>query len=144
MSFGGLNQLAVVLAAIASFLFGGLWYGLLSKQWMAATNVDLDDIKISKGGATVIPYVIAFVAQLVMAQILAGTIGHLGVGQVTLRNGVITGALMWLGFVITSLSVNYAFQGANRMLTVIDGGHWLGVLLIQGFIIGWMGVAAAT
>jgi hypothetical protein len=25
-------------------------------------------------------------------------------------------------------------------LTVIDGAHWLGVLVIQGAIIGWWGV----
>jgi hypothetical protein len=34
-----------------------------------------------------------------------------------------------------------AFQGAKGALTVIDGGHWLGVLLIQGAILGWWGVA---
>jgi hypothetical protein len=26
------------------------------------------------------------------------------------------------------------------MLTLIDGGHWLAVLLIQGAIMGWWGV----
>ena len=52
---------------------------------------------------------------------------------------MITAAFMWLGFVITTLSVNNAFQGAKPALTVIDGGHWLGVLLLQGAIIGLMG-----
>jgi hypothetical protein len=141
MSFAGLNHLAVVLAAVASFIFGGLWYGMLAKQWMAAANVRPEDIRVQKGGATVIPYVIAFVAQLVMAFVLAGTLGHLGVGQVTLRNGLITGAIVWAGFVATSLAVNHAFQGAKKELTLIDGGHWLGVLLIQGAVIGWMGVS---
>jgi hypothetical protein len=41
---------------------------------------------------------------------------------------------------MTSLVVNHAFQGVRRTLTLIDGGHWLGVLLIQGAIIGWFGV----
>ncbi len=31
MTFAGLNYLAVVLAAAASFIFGGLWYGVFSK-----------------------------------------------------------------------------------------------------------------
>ena len=141
MSFSGLNHVAVVLAAMASFIFGGVWYGMLSKPWMAAANVRPEDIKVSKGGATVIPYVVAFVAQLVMALVLAGLLGHLGAGQVTLRNGVITAALVWAGFVATSLIVNHSFQGAKKELTLIDGGHWLGVLLIQGALIGWMGVA---
>jgi hypothetical protein len=75
-----------------------------------------------------------------MAWVLAGLIGHLGKDQVTLRNGLISGVFVWLGFVITVLVVNYGYQGAKRALTLIDGGHWLGVLLIQGAVIGWLGV----
>jgi hypothetical protein len=140
MTFSGLNLLAVVLAAVASFVFGGLWYGMLANSWMAAANVRPQDIQISKGGAAVLPYVIAFVAQLVMALVLAGVLGHMGEGQVTAKNGIITGAIVWAGFVATSLVVNHAFQGAKKELTLIDGGHWIGVLLIQGAVIGWMGV----
>ena len=44
-----------------------------------------------------------------MAWVLAGGIGHLGPGQVTLKNGVISALFMWVGFVITTLAVNNAF-----------------------------------
>lgn len=138
MAFAGLNYTAVLLAAIASFIFGGIWYGFFAEQWMAAANVRPKALREGRAAAT--PYVVAFVAQLVMAYVLAGMIGHLGQGQVTLRNGLIAGAFIWGGFVFTALLVNHAFQGARRTLTLIDGGHWLGVLLIQGAIIGWMGV----
>ena len=139
MAFAGLNYTAVVLAAIASFIFGGIWYGAFAEQWMAAANVRPESLR--EGRAAAAPYIVAFIAQLVMAYVLAGMIGHLGQGQVTLRNGLIAGAFIWGGFVITALLVNHAFQGARRTLTLIDGGHWLGVLLIQGAIIGWMGVS---
>jgi Protein of unknown function (DUF1761) len=59
---------------------------------------------------------------------------------VTARNGLITGFFIWIGFVITTMAVNYGFQGAKPMLTVIDGAHWLGVLLLQGLVIGSIGV----
>lgn len=140
MDFAGVNHLAVVLAAAASFVFGGIWYGLLASQWMAAANVSPESMKRTDGRSVFAPYAVAFLAQLVMAYMLAGTIGHLGTGHVTLRNGLISGAFVWAGFVITSLIVNHAFQGHKKMLTVIDGGHWLGVLLIQGAIIGWLGI----
>jgi hypothetical protein len=139
MAFAGVNYLAIALAAAAAFVFGGVWYGILSKPWMAAVGKTEQDIKAS-GTPMAVLFVVTFIAQLVMAWVLAGIIGHLGVGQVTLRNGLITGALAWLGFVATTLVVNHGFQGAKPALTVIDGGHWLGVLLIQGAIIGWMGV----
>lgn len=139
MSFAGYNHLAIILAAVASFLFGGVWYGALSKRWMDAANITPEDI--TANGATILPYVITFVAQLIMAWVLAGVIGHLGSGQVTLKNGIISGAFIWLGFVVTTLAVNHAFQMQKRALTLIDGAHWLGVLLLQGAIIGWFGVA---
>jgi hypothetical protein len=86
------------------------------------------------------PFIVSIVALLIMAWVLAGTMGHLGTGQVTLNNGIISGLFVWLGFVITTQSVNYAFGQRKPMLTVIDGIHWLGVLVIQGAIIGAMGV----
>jgi hypothetical protein len=138
MAFAGLNYLAILIAAGASFLFGGVWYGVLSRQWMAAVGKSESDLNTG----TPLPLLlgITILAQLVMAWVLAGLVGHLGPGQVTLRNGVISAAFCWLGFVITTLVVNHGYQGAKRSLTVIDGLHWLGVMLIQGAIIGWMGV----
>ena len=141
MTFAGTNSLAIILAAVASFLFGGFWYGVFSKAWMEAVGLKLEDLKPATGSAVFAPYAIAFMAQLVMAGVLAGVIGHLGAGHVTLKNGVISAVLVWLGFVVTTISVNHTFQMQKRTLTFIDSGHWLGVLLIQGAVIGWLGVA---
>ncbi len=138
MVFAGMNYLAILVAAGAGFAFGALYYTVLGKAWMAA--LDKTEAEIRVGATSALPFVIAAVAQLVMAWVLAGTLGHLGEGQVTLRNGVITAGFVWVGFVLTTLAVNHAFQGAKRMLTVIDGGHWLGVLVIQGVVIGLFGV----
>jgi hypothetical protein len=139
MHFAGLSLFGIVLAAVVSFMFGWLWYGILfPKQWMAAAGKTEADLK-AQGGPTPTPFVISFVALLVMAWVLAGVIGHLGAGAITLRSGVIAGALMWLGFVATTLAVNHTFQGAKPVLTLLDGGHWLGVLLLQGAVIGWLG-----
>jgi hypothetical protein len=80
------------------------------------------------------------VALAIMAWVLAGGIAHLGPGQVTLKNGVISALFMWVGFVATTMAVNNAFGQRKAALTVIDGIHWLGVLVIQGAIIGAMGV----
>ena len=66
--------------------------------------------------------------------------GHLGAAEITVTGGLISGFFIWLGFVVTVIAVNYAWQKADPKLTLIDGGHWLGVLLLQGLIIGAMGV----
>jgi hypothetical protein len=140
MSLGGLDYMAVIAAAIASFIFGGVWYNVFSKQWMEALGRTPDTLRRDRGPVGL--YVVAFVAQLVMAWMLAGVLLHLATGGLptTLRTGVISAAFLWFGFVITTMVVNYSFQGARHMLTVLDGAHWLGVLLIQGAILGWWGV----
>jgi hypothetical protein len=135
MAFAGISYLGVLVAAIVAFIFGAVWYGALGKAWMAAQSKSVPQTRTMPVG----PMVTTFIALIVMAWVLAGLIGHLGPGNVTLRNGMISGAFVWLGFVITALASNHAFQGQKRMLTVIDGGHWLGVLLIQGAVIGAIG-----
>ena len=128
MTFAGINYLAVALATIASYLFGAVWYTSLSKPWLAA----LGKTKTELGAAINppwLPFVVTFLAQLLMAWVLAGLIGHMG--PPSLKTGVISAAFCWLGFVIPTLTANHSFQGAKRSLTLIDGGHWLAVLLIQ-------------
>jgi hypothetical protein len=137
MAFAGINHLAVLIAAVAGFAFGAVYYMGLSKQWRAAIGMAKDALAANRSP---VPFVVSIVALLIMAWVLAGGIGHLGPGQVTLKNGVISALFMWLGFVITTLAVNYSFGQRRPLLTVIDGLHWLGVLVIQGAIIGAMGV----
>jgi Protein of unknown function (DUF1761) len=145
MTFAGINYLAIVLAAVAAWLAGAVWYGVLAKPWVAAQGKTMEQFKAEQEALrgslkAYAPFVIAFVAELVMAWMLAGTLGHLGVGQLTLRNGLITAFFLWLGFVLTTMAVNTAFGGGKPMLLAIDAGHWLLVLLVEGAIIGAMGV----
>ena len=137
MVFAGINYLAVIIAALASFGFGAIYYMSLSKPWLAAIGKTAEELRSNPSKA---PFIVAAVSELVMAWVLAGALGHLGPGQVSMRNGVITALILWGGFVITTLAVNHGYQGSKRILTVIDGGHWLGVMMIQGLVIGLFGV----
>jgi len=137
MAFTGMNYLAVVVAALAGFGVGAVWYMVLGKAWLGALGKTEDDIKGS-GVAQAMPFLIALVANLVMAIMLAGLMGHLG--NISIRGGLISGLFVWVGFVITTMGVNHAFSGAPPKLTAIDGGHWLAVLLVMGAIIGGFGV----
>lgn len=75
-----------------------------------------------------------------MATMVAAVVGHLGPGEVTLANGVVSAFFLWVGFVATTLVVNHRYQGFGWDLSLIDGVHWLLVLLAMGAIIGAMGV----
>jgi hypothetical protein len=141
MAFAGINYLAIGIAAVAAWLAGAVWYMALAKPWTAALRTTPEKMQEMRGRpGAFLPFILAFVADLVMAWALAGIVGHLGPGQVTLRNGVISGAFCWLGFVITTMVVNYGFAARGWRLLLIDSGHWLVVLLLIGAIIGAMGV----
>jgi hypothetical protein len=133
MTFAGLNYLAVLIAAVAAFAWGAAYYMTLSRQWLAAVG----RVEPNKSPT---PFVLSFVALLVMGWVLAGTLGHLGAGQVTVKNGIISGLFLWLGFVVTTVFVNNAYPGRKYILSVIDSIHWLGVLVIQGAVIGAFGL----
>ena len=118
MAFAGLNYLAIIVAAVAGWLIGSAMHWPFTRQRPKKVQA----------------FVLAFTACLIMAWMLAGVLGHLGPGQVTLRNGVISAAFLWFGFVLTSTVVNNAFAGRGWGLTAIDVGHWLIVLLAIGAI----------
>ena len=83
------------------------------------------------------PMIVSLIAELLMALMLAGIIGHLG--DPNLTTGLVSGVLVWLGFVVTTISVNNAFQRRSLTLTVIDAGGWLAVLVVQGLVLGLFG-----
>lgn len=127
------NYLAVVLAALAAFVFGAVYYRSVSKFWLAASGIDRSQVKGHRPGL----YVTLIVAELVIAFMLAGLIAHFG--PVTLRSGIVTAAHVWFAFVVPVMAVNYGFGMRKPTLTVIDSGHWLGVFLIMGAVIGAFG-----
>ena len=135
-----INYLAILAAAIASWIAGGLWYGLLGKPWRGALGWTEADLMGPDGKKRVpiAPFIISFVAELVMAAMMAGLITHL-TGAPNVTAGLVTGALSWVGFVATIILVNNAYQKRRFLLTLIDSGHWLAVLLIQGVVIGLFG-----
>jgi len=134
-----INYVAVLVAAVAGWLVGAVWYGVLGKQWMAALGWTEADITGPDGKRRMPmgPMIVAFIAQLVMALGLAGLVGHLG--PITVQRGIVSGVAAWLAFVITVIAVQNGFQRHKTALTVIDGGHWLAVLVVIGAIIGAFG-----
>lgn len=127
--------LPILLAAFASFVFGAAYYAALGKQWMAAADKSEADMldETGKPKPPVVPMVVSFVCEVIMAGIFAIVLARLGATAV---NGVTFGFLFWVGFIATSMATNHAYQGCKIQLTVIDAGHWLGVLLIQGLVLG--------
>src|ERR1044071_1783787 len=131
-----INYLAVVVAAVAGFALGWGWYTVFGKAWMTALGKSKEACE--KGQRSLTPLIIAAVSCLLMAWMLAGLMGHLA--NVTIRGGVISAVFVWIGFVLTTVATNHAFEGMKPLVTAIDAGHWLAVLILMGAIIGAFGV----
>jgi len=141
MTFSGINYIAVLIAAVAAWLASAAWYMSLGRIWTAAVGKTSEQMAAdrTRPGAYV-PFLYVFIADLIIAWMLAGLLGHLGSGQVNLQNGVVSAAFCWFGFILTTMVANYTFAGRNIRLLLIDAGNWLIVLIVIGAVIGAMGV----
>jgi len=141
MAFVTVNWLSIILAAVAAWLFGGIYYSATSKFWLAAQGKTMEQCQAEQaaksGAAKVAPFIVVFIAEIIIAWALYGLLVHMN--AFTLRGGVISAVLCWFSFVVTTLTSNYAFHGRRTMLSVIDSVAWLGAFVIIGAIVGWMG-----
>jgi hypothetical protein len=138
MTFSGMSYVAIVIAAVAAWVAGAAWYMAFGKTWMAALAMTPEKMEAAKREPRAyLPFIYAFVAELVMAWTLAGLLGH--IGPLSLRSGIISAAFCWAGFVMAAMVVNNSFARRDWRLLWIDGGHWLVVLLLMGAIIGGIG-----
>ena len=51
MTFAGINYLAILIAAVAGWLAGAVWYGVLGKPWVAAQGKTMEEFKARAGRA---------------------------------------------------------------------------------------------
>jgi hypothetical protein len=141
MHFMNVNFLAIVIAAIAAWVFGAAYYGVLGKSWVAALGTSMEALRTQNAGKSAAakgaPFVLSFVAELIMGYVLYGLMFHVGMWSV--RAGLISGIIVWFGFVLTTIATNNAYPGRKAALTIIDSGHWLGVLAIIGAVLGAFG-----
>jgi hypothetical protein len=134
-----INYWAVLAGGVGAWIAGAVWYGALGRHWLAALGKTKEELMGPSGKPKMGPFVLSFVADLVIAFVLAGIVGAVGAGKATVFAGVATGALMWTGFVVTTLAVNNAYAGRKTTLTVIDAGHWLLAMVVAGAIVGALG-----
>jgi hypothetical protein len=135
------NYLAVLVAAVVGWLAGAVWYTVLAKPWVAAHGKTMEEFKAEQAAhkGTLhawLPFALAFVAELVMALVLYGIATHIKL--MSMRSTVMIAVLLWAGVMVTTMLVNNAFSGRRYMLTVIDSGHWLLVIVLMAVVIGWI------
>jgi hypothetical protein len=124
----GINLWAVLVAAVSSFLLGGIWYGpLFGKAWNAAAGMDPQ-----KQGHPAKIFGGAFVFSLVAAAAFAWFLGP----QPPLSFAVCRGVLVGFGLVAASFGINYLFAQRGTRLWLIDGGYHTVQFALFGLVLG--------
>ena len=127
-----INPWAVLVAAVANFVIGGLWYSpaLFGKAWMRANNFSADDLK--KGSPAVI-FGVSFLFCLIMAANLAG---FLSGPDTTLGFAVAAAVAAGLGWAALGLGVVALFERRPWSYTLINGGYLTVSFAAMGVILG--------
>lgn len=123
------NWLAVLAAAAASFVLGGLWYSVLfARPWQAAAGVSDEQVR---GGNKPMMFAVAFVIALAQSAVFA-----MFLGQVTLGFGIGAGFAAGLFWVGAGLALTYVFERRPLSLTLINGGYATLQFTLIGAILG--------
>lgn len=127
-----INYLAVVAAALSTFVIGGVWYSplLFQRSWMTANGLSTADL--GRGGEARI-FGGAFVFSLIMALNLAA---FLAGPDTTIAWGATAGALAGVGWVALGIAVVALFERRPLTYVLINGGYWSVAFTVMGAILG--------
>ena len=126
------NYAAVVVAAIAYWFLGALWYAaLFAKPWMALENITEAQAKTMN---PILPYVVTLVLNLLIAFVLAQLC--LWRNATTAARGASLGILMWIGFVGPITYTTYMYEMRPFPLFAINQFYSLVGLALMGAILG--------
>jgi hypothetical protein len=125
-----LNWLAIIVAAVSTFILGGLWYGpLFGRVWMRASGVSEAQ---AAGGNKGLIFGVSLLLQLIAALVLDMFIGTQG----TLAFGTAAGAAVGLFWVATAFGVVYLFEQRPLAHWAVNSFYHIVSYTIMGAILG--------
>ena len=128
---GSINYLAVMAAAVSTFVIGGCWYSplLFHRPWMKANRFNEADVQAGNQAAI---FGLAFMFALLMAFNLAM---FLNAPDTTMVWGATAGLLsaVWVVLGIATIAL---FERRPFAYTAINGGYWVVAFVVMGAILG--------
>ena len=129
MPFTNANPVAVLVATIAVFILGYIWYvPLFGAKWRALTG------RTEAEGREPRVLALLFLATLVVAFVLGEFASYAGAS--TLTGGALIGLLAWFGFYAATSFADALAERSAPALYFIDNGYYLTSFVIMGAIIG--------
>ena len=115
-----MGVLAVIVAALAGFAFGAVWYMALQKPWIAASGIEVNE-KGQPKGASPAPFLMAGIAMILVAGMMRHIFALSGID--TPGKGLVSGLGIGLFFISPWIMINNGYGMRPFRLTLIDGGY---------------------
>jgi hypothetical protein len=128
------NYLAVLVAAVAAFVLGWLWYSplLFYKPWMRLRGLDpvaaMANAKMPAG-----KLLIEFARCFVLAYVIARFVALLGITSALVA--VHFGLALWIGFPVILLTGSVLWDNVPWKVAAIHAGDWLVKMLVIPIIV---------
>jgi Protein of unknown function (DUF1761) len=126
--------ISVLIAAIATFAFGAVWYMSLSGPWIAAAEIKLGPDGKPANASDKTPFVIGLVGMVLAAGMMRHIFGMAAIDS--LGKGLLSGLGIGAFIVMPWVAMNYAFGQRKLRLIVIDGGNVVIGSGIMGAVLG--------
>ena len=130
------NYLAVLVATIASFVSGFLWYGpLFGKKWQKMMNFTEKSMK-SMNLTPMKAMTLGFITTLITVYVLAMFIKV--AGATTISGGLLVGFWIWLGFIATTTLGSYLWEGKSLNLYFFNNAfNIINILIVSAILSVW-------
>lgn len=129
-ALSNINWLSVIVAAVSSFMVGGLWYGpLFGRAWMDSFGFTEDYLAQRN-----MPKVFGF--SLILALVAAFNLEMFIGAEADLAFGLFAGFAAGLGWVAAFLGILYLFEKRSLKAFLINGGYCVVALTLMGAILG--------
>lgn len=132
---GDLNWLAVIVATIAYFALGALWYAefVFGRAWQRSAGWDLSPPENAGAGIYLVPLATCFVATLATAMIAAAS------NTDNIMEGILLGLVVGVGVALPVLFVSGIYdmtKPAPMTFAAIGAGYHIVGLAFVGAILG--------
>jgi Protein of unknown function (DUF1761) len=129
---GHVNWMAVIAAAVATFVIGGLWYSplLFGRAWMGENGLTPEALRTGNRAKI---FGLSFVFSLAMAANLAMFLSD---AKTTTTWGALAGFLAGFGWVALGIAVIALFERRSWKYVMINGGYMTVAFVAMGLILG--------
>ena len=130
-----MNYLAVIVAAVAYFIIGALWYSpvLFGSAWMKGIGKTKEQLA---GGSAIGNYLTGLITAFLVCYGLARLM--LWTGRTSIAEGIVLALLAGVCFVMATMLMNDTFEKRPCGLTAINVlYHWVGLIVAAVILGAW-------